>query len=239
MTHTSSFTPSERRALRSLNTPEKIQGFLDKIPYHLADTAWSPRRVLRERTAHCLEGAVFAAAALQLNGHLPLILDLEADNDTDHVIAVYRQAGAWGAIASSNYSTCRFRSPVYRTLRELALSYFEGYFNPRGQRSLRTFSRPVNLSRFDVIGWRITEKPIWFIAEHLCDIPHRPLLKPGLEKNLSRVDARTFASEMVGHQKKPKLTGTKKSRPGDTGPLPSGRDKSAARRHRFDPAEKA
>ncbi len=119
------------------------------MPYHLAGTAWSPRRVLRERTAHCLEGAVFAAAALRVLGFPPLLLDLEAVQDTDHVVAVFRSRGHWGAIAKSNFSGLRYREPVHRSLRELVMSYFEGYINLRGDRTLRAYSRPVDLARFD------------------------------------------------------------------------------------------
>jgi hypothetical protein len=196
-------TPSECRKFRGLKTPAGIQRFLDDIPYHLAGTAWSPRKVLREQTAHCLEGAAFAAAALRLIGLPPLILDLEADHDTDHVLAVFKIRGHWGAIAKSNFAGCRYREPVYRTLRELALSYFNTYFNLRGERTLRRYSRPVNLARFDDRNWIAAEKDIWFIAEYLCDIPHRRLLQPGLEQHLTRVDRRTWESEMVGHRKKP------------------------------------
>jgi hypothetical protein len=196
------FTPSELRSLRTLNTPAKVQNFLNRIPYHVASTAWSPRMVLREKTAHCLEGAIFAAAALRVNGFAPLIVDLEAVNDTDHVICVYKQNGAWGAIASSNYSGCRYRSPIYRSLRELALSYFEGYFNLRGDRSLRTFSKPVDLSRFDHMDWMVTEKPVWFIAEYLLEIPHTKLLTPKMERSLIRVDKRSFEAGLYGHRKK-------------------------------------
>ena len=197
------FSPAEIRALRTLKSPAGIQRFLDGIPYHLAGTAWSPRTVLREKTAHCLEGAIFGAAALRVLGFPPLILDLEADQDTDHVLAVFKMRGHWGAIAKSNFSGCRYREPVYRTLRELALSYFNIYFNLRGERTLRRYSQPVNLKRFDDRAWMTSGKDIWFIAEYLCDVPHQPLLKRGLEKNLTRVDARTWASEMVGHRKKP------------------------------------
>src|SRR5246127_3943097 len=143
------FTAAELRKLRSLKNPDGIQRFLDAMPYHGAQTAWSPRRVLREGTAHCLEGAIFAAAALRVLGFPPLLLDLEAVQDTDHVIAVYRQRGNWGAIAKSNFSGLRYREPVYRSLRELAMSYFEGYINLRGERTLRAYSRPVNLAAFD------------------------------------------------------------------------------------------
>jgi hypothetical protein len=196
------FTPAELRQLRALKTPVGIQRFLDALPYHLAGTAWSPRKVLREKTAHCLEGATLAAAALRAIGFPPLILDLEADQDTDHVLAVFRLRGHWGAVAKSNFAGCRYREPVYRTLRELALSYFNVYFNLRGERTLRRYSQPVNLARFDRRHWMTSEKDIWFIAEYLVDIPHRPLLKRGLEKHLTRVDRRTWESEMVGHRKK-------------------------------------
>ena len=196
------FSPSELRALRALKTPAGIQRFLDEIPYHLAGTAWSPRTVLRENTAHCLEGAIFGAAALRVLGFPPLIFDLEADQDTDHVLAIFKTRGHWGAIAKSNFAGCRYREPVYRNLRELALSYFNTYFNLRGERTLRRYSQPVNLARFDDRHWMTSDKGIWFVAEYLCDIPHRPLLKRGLEKHLTRVDRRTWDSEMVGHRKK-------------------------------------
>src|SRR3954470_21174409 len=195
-------TPAEMRFLRSLKTPAGVQKFLDEVPYHLAGTSWSPRRVIRERTAHCLEGAIFGAAALRALGFPPLILDLEADLDTDHVLAVFKVRGHWGAGAKSNFAGCRYREPVYRTLRELALSYFNTYFNLRGERTLRRYSNPVNLARFDRDDWMISEKPLWFIAEYLVDIPHWPLLRRGLEKHLTRVDRRTWDSEMVGHRKK-------------------------------------
>jgi hypothetical protein len=192
------FTPAELRKLRSLQNPYGIQRFLDDMPYHLADTAWSPRRVLREHTAHCMEGAIFAAAALRANGHPPLILDLEAKHDTDHVLAVYRVKGHWGAIAKSNYTGCRYREPVYRSLRELVMSYFDIYFNLRRERTLRTFSRPVNLVRFDDKRWMTTEEPIWFIVYYLLEIKHYKLLPKGIEKRLHRVDERTFQAETLG-----------------------------------------
>ena len=197
-----SFTPAEVRKLRSLRTPHGIQRFLDEMPYHLADTAWSPRRVLRERTSHCFEGAIFAAAALRANGFPPLIFDLEAEQDTDHVVAIYRERGHWGALAKSNYSGCRYREPVYRTLRELAMSYFDGYFNLRGDRSLRTYSRPVNLKRFDRYEWMTTEEPIWFIANYLFDVHHYRLLTPEMARNLHRLDKRSYQAGLMGHRVK-------------------------------------
>jgi hypothetical protein len=195
---TGGFTPAELRKLRRLKDPYGIQRFLDHMPYHLADTFWSPRRVLRENTAHCFEGAIFAAAALRANGYPPLIFDLEAEHDTDHVVAIYRKLGHWGAIAKSNYTGCRYREPVYRSLRELAMSYFNVYFNLRRERTLRTFSGPVSLVRFDAQQWMTTDKPIVFIVHYLFEIRHYKLLKPGMAEQLHRVDERTFQAECLG-----------------------------------------
>ena len=195
--HNFGFTNKELRKLRSLKDPYGIQKALDAMPYHLADTAWSPRLVLRENTSHCFEGAMFAAAALRVNGYPPLVFDLEAEADTDHVVAIYRQRGHWGAIAKSNFTGCRYREPVYRNLRELAMSYFEVYFNLRRERSLRTFSRPVNLRRFDHLEWMTTDKPLWFVAEYLFSIQHYKLLRPGMAERLHRLDDRSFRAGCV------------------------------------------
>ena len=192
------FTPAELRKLRSLKDPDGIQRFLDDLPYHIADTAWSPRRVLREGTAHCFEGAIFAAAALRCLGYPPLIIDFEAEQDTDHVLAIYKTKGHWGALAKSNYTNCRSREPVYRTLRELAMSYFHIYFNMRRQRSLRTYSRPINLARFDDQQWMTTEKPIWFIVYYLVEIPHTKLVTRAMINRLHLADERTYRAEILG-----------------------------------------
>jgi hypothetical protein len=192
------FSPKELRKLRRLRDPHGIQKYLDAMPYHLADTAWSPRRVLAQNTSHCLEGAIFAAAALRANGYPPLLVDLEADHDTDHVLAVYRVDGHWGAVAKSNYTGCRYREPVYRTLRELALSYFNIYFNLRRERTLRRFSRPVNLARFDRLDWMTTEKPVWFIVYHLLEISHYNLFSERIAGRLHRVDERVYHAEILG-----------------------------------------
>jgi len=197
------FTPRELWLLRGLKTPAGVQRLLDSMPYHLGSTAWSPRRVLRERTAHCLEAAIFAATALRVLGYPPLLLDFESvPDDTDHVIAVFRQRGRWGAVAKSNYAGLRYREPVYRGLRELAMSYFEGYVDVRGRRTLRTFSQPVNLARFDRShpGWMTSEKSLWWIPEYLVDIPHTKLLTPGMTRALTRADRRSIESALVGHR---------------------------------------
>jgi len=199
------FSSVELRKLRALKTPAGIQRFLDELPYNLSTTSRSPRCVLRDYTASCLEGAIFAAAALRVIGFPPLIFDLEADNDTDHVVAIFKVRGHWGAIAKSNFTGCRYREPVHLTVRELALSYFNIYFNLRFERTLRRYSRPVNLARFDHLNWMASEKPIWFIAEHLCEIPHTALFPKTVAKNLTRVDSRTIRGEMVGHRNKSRV----------------------------------
>jgi hypothetical protein len=195
-------TRQEIRFLRTLDTPLKVQKFLDRIDYNHADTAYSPRLVMRHKRAHCLEGAAFAAAAFRVNGRAPLIFDLEAVQDTDHVLAIFQENGAWGAVARSNFSGLRYRPPVCRSLRELALSYLPDYVNFRGDRTLRTFSKPVDLKRFDKQRWMTCERDIWFIAEHLCEIPHTRLLTAKMEKALSRVDARSLHAAMYGMSRK-------------------------------------
>jgi hypothetical protein len=194
-------TPSEERALRSLSPPWRIQRFLDETTYDTAGAGCrSPRRMLRERTAQCMDGAIFAAAALRLQGHAPLLVDLEAEWDDDHVIAVFRNDGCWGAIARSNYSGLRYREPVYRSLRELVMSYFEGYFNLRRQRTLRRYSRPVDLSRFDLRGWMTAEEDLWYVPEHLVGVRHYRVLTPAQERGLSTVRPISFHAGLVGRQ---------------------------------------
>ena len=195
------FTPAERAVFRRLPSPEKIQRFLDDLAYNKEPggaTCRSPRRVLRDLTGHCMEGALFGAAALRMLGYPPLLLDLEAVHDDDHVLAIFRTRGCWGAVAKSNYSGLRYREPVYRTLRELVMSYFEHYYNLRREKTLRNYSRPVNLRPFDRIGWMTAEEDVWAIPEHLCTIRHTPVMPSRLVPHLGRVDARLFSAGLLG-----------------------------------------
>jgi hypothetical protein len=191
-------TPENFRTLRSLKTPAKIQKFLDALPYQYADTAWSPQRALRERKGHCLEGALIAAAALRVNGYPPLLVDLEAVRDDDHVLAVYRAHGLWGSIAKSNFAGLRFRAPVFRTIRELAISYVDHYYNLRGERTLRAYSRPVNLARLDRQHWMTSEEDVWCVPEMLIAAPHYPLFSDKVARTLPRMDRRAFEAGMHG-----------------------------------------
>jgi len=184
--------------LRALKTPAQIQKFIDGMEYQHADTAWGPRRVLRERKGHCLEGALLAAAALRVNGHPPLVMDLEAVRDDDHVIALYREGGLWGGIAKSNFAGLRFRAPIYRTLRELALSYFDDYYNLRGERTLRAYSVPVNLARLDGEHWMTADEDVWCVVDLLLAARHYPLMPHKAARQLPRLDRRSYEAGMHG-----------------------------------------
>ncbi len=181
-------SPAHVRTLQALKTPARIQRFIDAIPYQYANTAWSPQRVLRERKGHCLEGALVAAAALRVNGSPPLLMDLEAVHDDDHVLALYRQRGLWGSIAKSNFAGLRFRAPIY----------FEQYYNLRGERTLRSYSRPVNLARLDGQQWMTSEKDVWCVTEALIAARHYPLFPDRVARLLPRLDRRSFEAGMTG-----------------------------------------
>jgi hypothetical protein len=184
------FSEKEQRILSKLDTPKKIQDFLDKLAYNLeekGETFYSPRNVIKHRKANCIEAAVFAAAALRFHGYPPLIVDLTSSaRDDDHEVAVYRHNGCWGAIGKSKYTFFGFREPVYRTIRELAMSYFELYFNYWGEKTMRGFSRPVNLSRFDRKGWMTSEGNLFYIVRHLEKIPHERLITRGVARSLRK-----------------------------------------------------
>ena len=189
------------RLPRGLRTPDRIQSFLDDLRYNKekdGETARSPRRVLETGEAHCFEGALFAAAALRRLGHAPLVAQLHAVRDTDHVLALYRVRGLWGAVAKSNYSGLRFRSPVYRTLRELAMSYFDCYYNLVGDKGLRGVGRPVDLSRFDARGWETAAEDLWDVSHHLATRRATPLVPGPPARRIGWMDLRLFDAGLVG-----------------------------------------
>ena len=180
------------KILKRLNSPKKIQDFLDKMPINFeedGDTFLSPMAVLEKKTCHCVEGAALAALALRVNGWPPLLLDLEAnDNDWDHVVAVFKQYGKWGAISKTNHAVLRFREPIYNSIRELAMSYFHEYFDDNGKKNLRRYSAPVNLARFDQRGWMTAKEDIDYIPEYLADIKHFRILNRKQIANLRKAD---------------------------------------------------
>ena len=199
-----SWSAEERAVLDRLRSPERIQRFLDEeVGYNKepdGETCRSPRRVLRDRVAHCIEAAFRAAAALRRQGRPPLVLLFRAERDDDHVISLFRKGerGPWGAVAKSNYAGLRFREPVYRTLRELSMSYFEHYYNLQAEKSLRARGRPVDLSRFDRIGWERNEEELWTVSEALSTGPLVPLLTPVEARRLTRVDRRLEEAGLHG-----------------------------------------
>jgi hypothetical protein len=171
---------SERKVFRALNSPQKIQNFLETLPINFeraGETCMSARRVLREKKAHCLEGALFAAAALYFHGEPPLLLDLvSAKGDFDHVVALFLHNGRFGAISKTNHATLRYREPVYRSARELALSYFHEYITDKGQKMLRKFSRPFAILRHAKKNWITDEEDLWYLGAALDDSPHERIL---------------------------------------------------------------
>ena len=168
--------------LERLNTPAKIQDFLEyKLAYNLekdGETNYSPRLVLKHKKAHCLEGALLAASALRIHKHQPLILDLKAVDDDDHVLAVYKVKNCWGAIAKSKFSGLKFRDAVYSSIRELVMSYFEYYYDYDGEKSLRKFSMPINLARFDRKNWMTSQEPLEYIADYIDSVKHQKIILP-------------------------------------------------------------
>ncbi|MEK7126339.1 MAG: hypothetical protein AAB835_02545 [Patescibacteria group bacterium] len=187
-------TRAEERTLRLLSTPIKIQNFLDSLPLNYeksGDTHMSPRRVLRNKKAHCIEGALLAAAALWLHGELPIIMNLSSrlgKGDVDHVVALYKRNGFWGAISKTNHSTIRFRDPIYQTPRELALSYFHEWFvNKTGEKVLECYSKPLDMRKFGM-DWITSEKDLWNIADALSERKHYFLVPKGNWRYVRRAD---------------------------------------------------
>lgn len=185
-------TKKEEEILKNLNTPAKIQDFLNKIPINFdykKDSCRSPRQVLRKWKCHCIEGAIFAAAALRLQGRKPLIVHLKTTKeDYEHVIAIFQEKSKWGAISKTNHSVLRYREPVYNNLRELVMSFFHEYTDNKGRKTLRSFSVPVNLARFDKKGWMTDEKDLWYIDDYLDKVKHFSILTRKQIKNLRKAD---------------------------------------------------
>ncbi|MCL4539052.1 MAG: hypothetical protein M1378_05535 [Bacteroidetes bacterium] len=173
---------------RRLRNPHDVQVFLNKIPYDAEPGTSSPGIVASERKANCFEGALFAAAALRCLGYKPLIVDMIAENDDDHVFALFKRGGHYGAVAKSNTTMLRYREPVYRSLRELVMSYFDFYFNIKGQKSLRSYSNPVDLSRFDKRNWMTTDENLDYIGDYLNEVKHHLVLGGQMIRKLSYAD---------------------------------------------------
>ncbi|MCL5268722.1 MAG: hypothetical protein M1469_11570 [Bacteroidetes bacterium] len=181
-------TGSHADVLRRFREPHDIQLFLNSIPYDAEAGTSSPGVVASERKANCFEGALFAAAALRAMGHKPLIVDMIAQNDDDHVIALFKRGRYYGAVTKSNTTMLRYREPVYQSLRELVMSYFDFYFNIKGQKTLRSYSNPVDLSRFDKQNWMTTDENLDYIGDYLNNVKHYRILDRKMIRNLSYAD---------------------------------------------------
>lgn len=184
--------------LKRFRDPYSIQEYLDSIDYNPENECRSPRWVIKRRKAHCFEGALFAAAVLEFLGYRPLIVDMKAYNDDDHVIAVFREGGFWGAVAKSNFTTLRYREPVYRTLRELIMSYFDFYFNINGEKSLRSYSRPFDLSFFKNREWNTTDEDLEYIGDKIESLRHYPVVTDRMIPGLKKASAIILEASLLG-----------------------------------------
>ncbi len=187
------YTIEELSLFRKLSTPAKIQDYLNSIPFNFDKGSYcmSPRAVIKNKKAHCAEGAIFAASVLEHHGHKPLILDLrstEKPYDYDHVVALYKQDNFWGAISKTNHGVLRYREPVYKNIRELVMSYFHEYFLDTGVKTLREYSAPFDLSKYEKLDWRTFEGDISEVVEKLDEIKHYKILSPKQIKNLRKAD---------------------------------------------------
>ncbi|MCX6301450.1 MAG: hypothetical protein NTW82_04640 [Bacteroidia bacterium] len=192
------WTKEEIRFLKTLDNPDKIQAFLDSLEYNPKYECRSPRWVMKKHSAHCFEGALFAAAALQFIGYKPLIVDMKAVEDDDHVIAVFKENNHWGAVAKSNFTSLRFREPVYRSLREMIMSYFDFFFNIYGYKSLRSYSLPFDLTHFDSRNWQTTYDDLEYIGDKIESLHHFTVVTKKMIKNLSIASETMMKAGMLG-----------------------------------------
>ena len=193
-------TKSELSILKKLSSPIKIQDYLDAMPLNFekdGETYMSPRRVLRENKAHCLEGAMLAGVALWLQGETPWVLDFRAPKDEDHVVALYKKNGLWGAISKTNHATLRFRDPVYRTIRELVMSYFHEYTDTKiGKKTLREYSLPYSLKKLGT-KWITAEEDLFYVAELIDNLPHLQVMPKKNLKFIRRADPMEFKAGTI------------------------------------------
>lgn len=193
------WTPAELRTVRRLTTPYRIQEFLDHAGYSTESRYRCPREVLKDRKAHCFDGAVFAAAMLGRLGYTPLIVDMQAVRDDDHVIAVFKKNGRYGAVAKSNFSGLRYREPMYRDVRELVMSYFESFYNTAREKTLRQFTAPLDLSRYP--GYEFSGERMEEIGLKLSYLPVTKLMTPSQVRALLPVDIRSYKAGLLGSVK--------------------------------------
>jgi hypothetical protein len=205
------FTKKEIALMKKLNTPAKAQDFLDSLKFNFekqgrktVETCKSPVLVLRTGSAHCLEGAILGAYILSLHGFPPLVLHQKAvRHDYDHTIAPFRVRGLWGALSKTNHNVLRYREPVYRSIRELIMSYFHEYYLNNGQKTLRQYSRPLNLNTFPK-NWMLEDRDLWEIDKKLDKIKHYDILPKTYIKKLRRADKVEIEAGRIVEYKPPR-----------------------------------
>ena len=194
------WSKGEAKLLLKFKSPEDIQFFLNKAKYNKGSRALMPGEVLREKKANCFDGALFAACALDYLGMPPILMDLRAVRDDDHVLAIFRKNGCIGAIAKSNYTGLRYREPIYKNARELAVSYFNDYFNLQRERTLREYSELYHLKDHLKPDWHLNPDFFYEFAFTMDELKHWPVLTPKQVKTLGIVDLRTFRAGKLGRQ---------------------------------------
>lgn len=192
------WTTREQATISRLRTPDLVQEFLDNLSYRCEDGHLSARAVLRDKRAHCFDGSLFAAVCLLGSKYEPYLIDLCAHDDDDHMLCAFRWRGCWGAVAKSNFPGLRFREPIFRTPRELVLSYFEFYFNMDREKSLRSYSKPFRLPPVSRLDWQCNDSIGDAIVDMLASSPHYDILTSGDSRSLRGVDSRLFRSQLVG-----------------------------------------
>lgn len=192
------WSAEEKEFLSTFKDPYSIQVYLDSIDYNPDYECRSPRWVIRRKKAHCFEGALFAAAVLEFLGYRPLIVDMKAINDDDHVIAVFSEEDHWGSVAKSNFTTLRYREPVYRTLRELIMSYFDFYFNINGEKTLRSYSRPFDLSVYNDREWFTTDEDLEYIGDKIESLHHYPVVTDRMIAGLKLAGPSILEASLLG-----------------------------------------
>jgi hypothetical protein len=195
---TKEWTIGELALLKRNSSPERAQNLLDSLPYRCEDGHFSARSALQEGRAHCFDGSLLAAAALSRGDCVPMLVDLCAIRDDDHILCVYKWRNFWGAVAKSNFPGLRFREPIFKTVRELALSYFELYFNMQREKSLRSFSKPLRLPSRTKLDWDCDDATGDRLVDLLNAQPHYPIIAPHHASRLRAVDQRFFQSQLVG-----------------------------------------
>jgi hypothetical protein len=201
-------TPAETRLFARLDSPQKIQTYIDRLPANFepdGDTLMSPRRMMKARVAHCAEGAMFAAAVLAFHNQDAWLMDIRSlPSDHDHIVTLFRQHGLWGAISKTNHAILRWRDPIYRTPRELAMSYAHEYCLPGGKKSMLEFSRPFSLTRFAPKRWVIADEELHWLMDRLDDAPHIAVAPPAALRARRRSSPIELKAQEVVEWKRPK-----------------------------------